>query len=84
METDVRSDRGLVLDSVEEIAWVSADTGYCVALGNLMLVAENDIPVMTVWVGKALNAKTADDPKTDLEPFQDRVTKVGSRATDVE
>jgi hypothetical protein len=48
VETDVRSDRGLVLDSVEEIAWVSADTGYCVALGDLMLVAENDIPVMTV------------------------------------
>ena len=48
VETDVLTDGGVVLDSVEEIAWVSADTGYCVALGDSLLVAENGIPVMTV------------------------------------
>jgi hypothetical protein len=47
VKTDVLTDRCLVLDSVEGIAWVSADTGYCVVLGDLMLVAENGIPVMT-------------------------------------
>ena len=48
VKTDVLTDRCLVLDSVEGIAWVSADTGYCDALRDLMLVAENGIPVMTV------------------------------------